>query len=99
MALRQLPAAWARSAWVRVAWTSFSASAKVAVVTSGPTAGAVPKAGGAPGVVEVVGAWALAAVAVARRVRVVSVRNWRRDLDMVPLGVWCGIQEEAYPRG
>jgi hypothetical protein len=55
------------------------------VVTSGPTAGAVPKAGGAPGVVEVVGAWALAAAAVARRVRVVSVRNWRRDLDMVPL--------------
>ena len=36
-------------------WTSFSASAKVAVVTSGPTAGEVPKAGGAPGVVGVAG--------------------------------------------
>jgi hypothetical protein len=33
----------------------------------------------------VVGAWALAAVAVARRVRVDWVRNSRRDLDMLQI--------------
>ena len=47
--IRQLLAACARSAGVICNCTSFSASAKVAVETSGPTAGLVPKAGGAPG--------------------------------------------------
>jgi hypothetical protein len=47
--IRQLLAAVARSAGVICNHTSFSASAKVAADTSGPTAGAVPKAGGAPG--------------------------------------------------
>ena len=46
---RQLPAASARSASVNSTCTSFSASAKVAGDTSGPTGGAVPNAGGAPG--------------------------------------------------
>ncbi len=55
MATRQFPAACARSFSVRGNWTSFSASVKVAGVTSGPTGGAVPKAGGAPGVVGVAG--------------------------------------------
>src|SRR3979411_3556753 len=47
--LRQLPAAVARSLALNSICTSFSASAKVDGDTSGPTAGAVPKAGGAPG--------------------------------------------------
>ena len=47
---RQLPAAWVRSAGVIVTCTSRSASSNVAAVTSGPTPGAVPKVGGAPGV-------------------------------------------------
>ena len=47
---RQLPAATSRSASLRGNWTSFSASAKVEIETAGPTSGAVPKAGGAPGV-------------------------------------------------
>src|ERR1700738_4054250 len=58
MAERQLPAAWARSFSVRGNWTSFSASAKVLVVTSGPTAGEGPKAGGAPGGGGGGGGWA-----------------------------------------
>ena len=60
---------------------SFSASAKVVIVTSGPTAGAVPKAGGAPGVVGVAG-FCASAVVEARRVSAVWVRNSRRELDM-----------------
>src|ERR1041385_4262217 len=48
---RQLSAAIWRSDGVIVTCISFSASAKVAGVTSGPTCGAVPNAGGAPGVV------------------------------------------------
>src|SRR6266581_9668079 len=49
MDLRQLPAACLRSAPVNWMLTNFSASAKVWAETSGPTSGAVPKAGGAPG--------------------------------------------------
>src|SRR6266581_1372167 len=49
MDLRQLPAACLRSAPVNWMLTNFSASAKVWAKTSGPTSGAVPKAGGAPG--------------------------------------------------
>src|ERR1700693_170332 len=49
MVLRQLPAATERSAAVISNCTNFSASANVVVDTSGPTAGPVPNAGGAPG--------------------------------------------------
>src|SRR5580658_5915692 len=45
---RQLPAASARSEARKSTCTSFSDSAKVDGETSGPTGGAVPKAGGAP---------------------------------------------------
>ena len=49
MVLRQLPAATARSLSLNSTRTSFSASAKVEGDTSGPTAGPVPNADGAPG--------------------------------------------------
>src|SRR5689334_20651450 len=49
MLFRQFCAACVRSFSVISTRTSFSASAKVAAETSGPTAGAVPNAGGAPG--------------------------------------------------
>ena len=55
MALRQLPTAIVRSASVIVTCASFSASANVVADTSGPTAGAVLNAGGAPGVACVAG--------------------------------------------
>lgn len=48
--VRQLFAAMSRCAGVIVTCISFSASANVAGVTSGPTGGAVLNAGGAPGV-------------------------------------------------
>src|SRR5689334_18887061 len=57
--VRHVSAACWRSAGVRVIWTSFSASAKVVVVTSGPTPGPVPNVGGAPGVGD--GVWGGAA--------------------------------------
>src|ERR1700736_2444763 len=47
--LRQLATASLRSASLNSTWTSFSASANVSGGTSGPTGGAVAKAGGAPG--------------------------------------------------
>src|SRR5439155_5158287 len=47
--LRQLFAATARSLSLNSICTNFSASANVAGATSGPTAGPVPNAGGAPG--------------------------------------------------
>ena len=50
MLLCQFCAACARSFSVIATCTSFSAWAKVAGETSGPTGGAVPNAGGAPGV-------------------------------------------------
>src|SRR5258708_7002621 len=89
MELRQLPAACVLSAAVSSTMTSFSASAKVAAETSGPTAGAVPNAGGAPaggsagfwaGSCPLV--WPNAATVVPSRVRVVCVKNSRRDFDM-----------------
>src|SRR5579863_1582820 len=49
MFVRQLPAAWTRSASVQFTCTSLSASAKVVGETSGPEGGAVPRAGGVPG--------------------------------------------------
>src|ERR1700712_2859845 len=49
MAWRQLEAACFSSSGVSETRTSFFASAKVTPETSGPAAGAVPKAGGMPG--------------------------------------------------
>jgi uncharacterized protein len=67
--------------------TSFSAASKVEAETSGPTAGAVPNAGGAPagnaalgpagGVAGFLSQAALAAINAA-----VALRKWRRDFDM-----------------
>jgi hypothetical protein len=76
---RQFPAASARSGCDRGNCISFSASANVCAITSGPVAGAVPKAGGAPGVWF----WAgfIGIVAAPSRVREDSVRNWRRDFS------------------
>src|ERR1043165_2921402 len=83
MARRQLPAACARSASFISTRTSFSASAKVMVDTSGRVGGAVPNAGGAPGVAGFAcwpsnGGTAMAAKAVIDA----CVRNCRRDFDM-----------------
>jgi hypothetical protein len=50
MDVRQLFAITWRCASVICTWSNFSASANVAAETSGPTGGAVLKAGGAPGV-------------------------------------------------
>ena len=58
-------------------------------MTSGPTAGEVPKAGGAPGVVGVAGFWARLAVeaeAAASMASVLWVRNSLRDFDICPSG-------------
>src|SRR5437763_8759912 len=83
MALRQLPAAWARSAALICTRTSFSDSANVAGETAGPTGGAVPNAGGAPAVGSWIG-WASLrdATAAPKIVRDASVKNCRRDLDI-----------------
>src|SRR5215831_13103924 len=48
MVFRQLVAACWRSSGFSSNWFSFSASAKVAIETGGPTSGDVPNAGGAP---------------------------------------------------
>ncbi len=85
---RQLEAAMSRSAGVSDTCTNFSASAKVFAVTSGPTCGAVPKAGGAPGG-GVPGGAVVAGVAVCASTVCVAttapstpsgawIRNWRR---------------------
>src|SRR5215831_6281879 len=90
MALRQLPAACVRSAVVNSTWTSFSASAKVAAPTSGPTGCAVPNAGGVPGGGSgdfccgvSAGFWALPRDATAApKTRDASARNCLRDFDI-----------------
>src|ERR1017187_1543762 len=85
MVVRQLPAATARSVPLSSTCMSFSASAKVEGDTSGPTAGAVPNAGGAPG-----GSWAGfgallgPAAAVPSKPRDVRDRNCLSDFDMCP---------------
>ena len=66
--------------------TSFSASAKVEDDTSGPTGGAVAKAGGDPGG----GAagffsWLHEVTAIPRTPRELLVKNCLRDFDMAPL--------------
>src|SRR6185312_1758828 len=90
MALRQFPAASARSASLICTCTSFSASANVATETSGPTGGAVPNAGGAPGVADV-GSWELrfgATAAASEPIAAVS-KNCRRAFDIHPPGPYA----------
>src|SRR6266508_1652084 len=87
---RQLPAACARSAGVISDRTSLSASANVAALTSGPTGGAVPNAGGVPATGVTCGAggatWASAAVRLAAATpttpAAARARNSLRDSDM-----------------
>src|SRR5579872_6397464 len=94
MALRQFPAASARSGPLIVTCTSLAASAKVDVETSGPAFGAVPKAGGAPGgnSLEDWGALrqAVAALSSASEER---VKNCRRELDKVPPSRNCSVRQ------
>src|SRR5258708_38237087 len=83
MILRQLPAATARSLALISTCTSFSASAKVDGDTSGPTAGAVPKAGGAPGGKSAGFCARLEYAAAAPSTpRDVTAKNCLRDFDM-----------------
>src|SRR5215472_17917450 len=92
MALRQLPAASARSAGVNSTRISFSASAKVADDTIGPTGGAVPNAGGVPGAgsgvcAGVAGVCCILpreATAAPKRPMDVLVKNCLRDCDIIP---------------
>src|SRR6202521_3249038 len=84
MAMRQLPAAADRSAPPNSTCTSFSASPKVEGETSGPAAGAVPNAGGAPGGGSAGFCDLLLHAAVApTRARAVRVTNCLRDFDIV----------------
>ena len=74
----------ARSAGLSSNCTSFSASANVAGETGGPTAGAVPKAGGAPGGGAADSGEGLRQAAVpAMRAAEARLRNCRRELGMV----------------
>src|ERR1019366_3907255 len=81
--VRQLPAAISRAAGLSPTCTSFSASAKVAGDTGGPTGGAVPKAGGAPGG-GAAGVWAARRHAAAEAIRPMEARfrNCLREFDM-----------------
>src|ERR1022692_2744954 len=90
MVVRQLPAATARSVPVSSTCMSFSASAKVEGDTSGPTAGAVPNAGGAPGGSSA-GFCALPgrAAAAPSNPRDVRDRNCLRDFDIVSSELNC----------
>ena len=85
-AWRKLAAAIARSSSRISICTSFSASAKVCCVTTGPVCGAVPNAVGAPGVDGVIGlpgwavcaSWPRHASAAASRPSGARMRNCRR---------------------
>src|SRR5262245_22054566 len=85
MALRQFPAAWLRSATLNSKSISFSAAANVDGDTSGPTAGAVPNAGGAPGGGSF-GFWALTRDATAAPIKPsdACVKNFLHDFAMSP---------------
>src|ERR1041384_1507252 len=89
MVRRQLSAATLRSFAVSSNCTSFSASANVVVETSGPTWGAVPNAGGAPGVgcdgfCDCV--WVVAAASKPRELRVMKcLRDFTEDLRAMNL--------------
>src|ERR1700761_7601534 len=82
--LRQLATACLRSPSLKFIWTSFSASAKVNGETSGPTAGAVAKAGGVPGGASEAfcGSWLHEVTAMPNRPREPLVRNSLRDFDI-----------------
>src|SRR5262249_28718163 len=86
MLLRQFCAACARSRSFSSTCTSFSAAANTAGLTSGPTGGAVPKAGGVPGdgsagFAAGAGVWASPATgAVPSRAAADVSRNSRREL-------------------
>lgn len=85
MELRQLLVAVARSEALRSNRTSFSASAKVEVETAGPTSGAVPKAGGAPGVETAVPESTVGlrhAAKTAKKAVEARFRKRRREFDM-----------------
>src|ERR1700720_2201636 len=86
---RQVVAAKARSAGVSGNCTSFSASAIIPGVISGPTPGLVPKAGGAPGVAGCCGSCGVSvaprgSAATAIKPREDFFRKLRRELDMKP---------------
>src|ERR1700677_3960003 len=86
--LRQLPAACSRSEGLSENCTSFSASAKVAAQTTGPPSGAVPNAGGEPGVATGAVAFCVGLRQAARpAMRTVDARfrNPRREFAMSPL--------------
>src|SRR5690242_1256627 len=97
MLVRQFCAACARSFSVISTWTNLEASAKVADETSGPTGGAVPNAGGAPGgnAVGFCGSGSCAAVAVAAPISATDevIRNSRRDFDMRLRLRWSIVEE------
>src|SRR5262249_3241317 len=84
--VRHESAACCRPAAVILVWVSFSASAKVAVVTGGPDPTAVPNVGGAPGVTggvvegvcELAGGAPLQAGAAINTPSGARIRNWRR---------------------
>src|ERR1035437_7668235 len=102
MALLQLPAAIWRAAGLSGAWTSFSASAKVPGETAGPTGGAVPKAGGAPGGRAAGGRAALRhAEAAAIRAMEARLRKCLRDFDMLHIvaGWGNGLRAEGASGG
>jgi hypothetical protein len=81
--LRQLATACLRSASLNSTCTSFSASANVRGDTSGPTAGAVAKAGGAPGGnSEVFCSWVQEVTAIPKRPREPLAKNCLRDFDI-----------------
>src|SRR5258706_8509741 len=85
MVARQLSAATFKSLGVISIWTSFCASVKVVVETTGPTSGAVPKAGGAPGGRSAGFCASLRSAAAAPKIpRDVCVMNCLRDFDMNP---------------
>src|ERR1700685_1953811 len=82
---RQLAAAIARSASLSDTCTSFSASANVETVTSGPTAGPVPNADGEPGGKSADTCALLRdAAAAPSKVREVAATNCLPDFDMYP---------------
>src|ERR1700733_9998697 len=103
MACRQLSAACFSSAVVSETRTSFLDSSKVTPETSGPTAGAVPKAGGVPGGDEpalggggaALGWWgsggAWQPTAAAARPSEPCLRKVRRDLSRSSIDIASGL--------
>src|SRR3974390_2633037 len=85
MSLAHVRAANSLSPVVYSTRTSFSASPKVADETAGPTGGAVPNAGGAPGVCsEGLCPCNAGTAAAASKLIPVSLRNFLRDFCTMP---------------